>query len=277
MMVINYHHTFSQFRDINWVFGDSTGLNFSLSSPLYLNSSIFTQEPCASISDESENLQFYTNGAKDWTKEHEIMTLGNHLFIGGVGWPLSTITQGVIIIPDPGDTNQYYIFQNDNPFYYSKVDMSLSDGFGSVYIHNEILYDIPAMEKMTAVKHGNGRDGWLIIPAYPEGGSDGYGNPLLYYEFLITPDGIEGPFIKEGVIYENQNAVISIGQMKFNRPGDFLGVTNGKSVILYKFDRCAGDLYNPEIIVSVFSGSNGDFLYGLDFSPDGTKMYVSKA
>lgn len=59
------------------------------------------------------------------------MLNGNFLDIG-VG-TLSSCTQGVLIIPDPGDSNKYYVFHHDlNYLKYTIVDMSLEDGLGLV-------------------------------------------------------------------------------------------------------------------------------------------------
>ncbi|MBK8681274.1 MAG: hypothetical protein IPN31_05070 [Bacteroidetes bacterium] len=60
MVVLMYHHAFSQKENYNWVFGDSAGLNFSSSVPEYFSSSIWSAEACSSISDSAGNLLFYT-------------------------------------------------------------------------------------------------------------------------------------------------------------------------------------------------------------------------
>jgi hypothetical protein len=49
----------------HWYFGDHAGLDFSSGSPVVdLNSAMYTDEGCASISDASGILQFYTGGLK---------------------------------------------------------------------------------------------------------------------------------------------------------------------------------------------------------------------
>ncbi|MBK7108997.1 MAG: T9SS type A sorting domain-containing protein [Bacteroidetes bacterium] len=266
---------FSQNRAINWAFGDSAGLNFSTEPPLPFSTSIKTFEPSATISNEDGNLLFYTNGKTIWNAEHEPMLNGN--FLDNGSGTLSSTTQGVIILPYPRDTNKYYVFHLDFNFLkYTVVDMSYEDGLGLVTSKNNIISEIPAItEKMHAVLHGNGRDWWLVVEALPEGGI--FGLPFNFYEYLITPDGINEPVIREGAIFEDQDAIEQIGQMKFNQQGTMIACTNGRSVILYNFDRCSGFLSAYYSIDSIFEGSDGDAVYGLEFSPNGNVLYVSKA
>ncbi len=269
-----HQQVFSQNRAINWAFGDSAGLNFATEPPTPFLSSIKTFEPSATISDEAGNLLFYTNGKTIWNKEHEVMVNGNFLDIGA--GTLSTYTQGVIIIPDPSDNLKYYIFHMDfNYIKYTIVDMNFEDGLGLVTSKNNILLEIPGMtEKMQAIRHANGRDWWLVILALPEDGISGL--PFNFYEFLITPEGISEPAIREGAIYEDQSSSENIGQMKFNQQGNMLACTNGRNVILYHFDRCSGFFNYLSIIDTIFEGSIGDELYGIEFSPSGSLLFLNK-
>lgn len=264
---------FSQNRAINWAFGDSAGLNFATEPPLPFLSSILMYEPCASISDETGNLLFYTNGKTLWNAEHEIMMNGNFLD-NGVG-TLSSNTQGVIILPDPGDTNKYYVFHKDFNFLkYTIVNMSLEDGLGLVTSKNNIISDIPFTEKLQAVRHANGRDWWLLIETIKE--VDALNDSTNFYSLLITPAGISEPFLLEGTILPDQETFISIGQMKFNQQGTMLACTNGRSVNIYNFDRCSGYLSHLYTIDSIFVGNNGDLVYGLEFSSPSNKLYITK-
>jgi hypothetical protein len=51
------------------------------------------------------------------------------------------------------------------PFYYSIIDMEMDGGNGAVLSSNNILSD-GHLEPFTAVRHGNGRDWWLVFPEY---------------------------------------------------------------------------------------------------------------
>lgn len=65
----------------------------------------------ASISDSSGNLLFYTNGYNVWNKNHNIMTNG-----GGIVSALENFDFiNTVIVPNPGNSRQYYIISSVNP------------------------------------------------------------------------------------------------------------------------------------------------------------------
>jgi hypothetical protein len=92
-----------------------------------------------------------------------------------LGFPIS---QASLIIPDPGDSSKYYLFhssvdvlsngtQRPLHFYYSIIDMNLDNGKGDVISKNNILIsDTLASGNITACKHANGRDWWVIEPEF---------------------------------------------------------------------------------------------------------------
>ena len=87
----------------NWVFGKNAGLNFGTTSPTPSSgNAISTGEGCASISDAGGTLILYTDGQKVWDGLHNIRAQGL------LGNPSST--QSAIIVPNPGNAAQYYIF-----------------------------------------------------------------------------------------------------------------------------------------------------------------------
>ncbi len=267
----------------NWAFGDSAGLNFSSGIASFdLNFVLSSIEPSASISDSNGNLLFYagpssysTQNSHDsiriWNKNHQIMPNGTQI----MGW--TSCTQGTAIIPEPGSNFNYYIFSINkfNDLYYSKVNMQLNGGLGDVYLKNIALDTITwHSEKMNAVKHGNGRDWWLLLHN-------------LSYEFiryLITPSGISGPFYQSigssfGIF---PFFYVSQGQLKFSPDGRKLFVAGLTATAdLYNFDRCTGllsswvylgdSLFNDSIS---FLGDNRVF-YGCSFSPNGEVLYLS--
>ena len=64
----------------NWYFGTNAGITFNSGTPVALtNGSLTTTEGVATISDNSGNLLFYTNGITVWNRNHLIMTNGNGL------------------------------------------------------------------------------------------------------------------------------------------------------------------------------------------------------
>ncbi len=75
-------HAYTQLQNVNWVFGDSIGLNFESGEPEFFETTIRTYEACASISNSAGNLLFYTNGQDVWNRDNEIMPNGDSLKCG---------------------------------------------------------------------------------------------------------------------------------------------------------------------------------------------------
>jgi hypothetical protein len=128
-----------------------------------------------------------------------------------------------------------------------------------------VLNDTLAQFGVKAVKHGNGRDWWIICHEY---GTNGY------YTFLVDSSGMYGPYKQEiGIVYEIVNAQIS-SIMKFSSDGKlFVHQTRDSNIVeLFDFDRCTGQLSNyrtfqiNEISVPV---------RGVSLSPSDRFLYVS--
>ncbi len=269
-------NAFSQGYNNWWVFGDSALLDFTTGTPQYGNSSIITNETCASISDTEGNLLFYTNGEKVWNSAHSLMPSGDGLDLGGLFPPFGTsITQGALIIPKPGSTNLYYVIQMQNyggiydiGLKYSIVDMTLNGGLGDVTEKNIPFFDIYTEEKMQAVKHGNGRDWWLIVRRYDTITADI--KNIDFVKFLITPAGISPAEFQHYDPEYNEFLDTGWGQMIFSQDGSRMLFPRQLDLNLFDFDRCTGEFSNLVEIKNIEATS-----YGCSFSPDGTKIYVS--
>src|ERR1035437_9225163 len=122
-------NSFAQQQYLNWNFGGNAALNFSTGSPVVVTgSALNTVEGCASISDNMGNLLFYTDGITVWDKTNTQMPNGTGLFGN------ASATQSALIVPNPGNMNQYYIFTSDlqaglGTNWYLE-DMTLNGGFG---------------------------------------------------------------------------------------------------------------------------------------------------
>src|SRR5690606_32139098 len=103
--------------------------------------------------------------------------------------------QAAMFLPWPDHPNQIYLThmmvdilpdQTGNAvstFFYSLIDMEANGGLGTVLEKNQVLLEADvALGMHTAIKHGNGRDWWIIT-------CDAYSKE--YYLFLLSPSGIE--------------------------------------------------------------------------------------
>jgi|JI10StandDraft_1071094.scaffolds.fasta_scaffold10179_5 hypothetical protein len=230
----------------------------------------------ATISSNQGNLLFYSNGIFIADASHDTMLNGSSISIGSFSnWFVNDgipAPQAVLIIPDPGDTNKYYMFYqtftaNVNGYwqppalFYCIVDITQNGGLGAVIQKNlPLVLDTLIASELTACKHGNGRDWWIITHRY---------NSDLYYKFLLTPSGILGPF--------SQN----IGtQMYVRGPSQSCFSPNGKKFACYHpledldildFNRCSGNFSNFIHIAINDSAAGG----GVSFSPNSKALYVS--
>ncbi|HEX5651606.1 MAG TPA: hypothetical protein VFX58_00940, partial [Chitinophagaceae bacterium] len=151
----------------NWYFGKRAGITFNTNPPSALaDGMIDTNEGCSAISDANGQLLFYTDGATVWNKLHQVMVNGT-----GLKGHFSS-TNSAIIIPRPGSSTLYYIFTageistNNEGYFYSEVDISLDGGLGAVTGTKNILLYAPSTEKLTAVRHSNGVDVWVITRVF---------------------------------------------------------------------------------------------------------------
>jgi hypothetical protein len=253
----------SQNEAQNWYFGQNAGLNFSTNPPTILTNGVLnTFEGCASISNSVGNLLFYTDGITVYNQLHALMANGN-----GLNGNSST-TQSAIIVKKPASTNIYYIFTQEatagaNGLSYSEVDMSLASGMGSVTVKNYSLYT-PSCEKITAIRHCNGVDTWVVSHDW---GSNNFRT------YLITAAGVSlTPVVSVSGTSTNGNSVRTIGQMKVSPNGKKIGLTVYDNtftgpVELHDFNSATGIVTNALFL--------GDFMnnYGCEFSPDGTLFY----
>lgn len=230
----------------------------------------------ANMSSQTGELLFHTNGS---------------FIAGGDGLPA---TNGDSIGYDPNTT---IYFVNGNPYFGMSVVLfnpgldsnkfillhtSVGSLPGTMNVPNRIFYSIIQMDtiqhanviqknitllndtfeggKITACKHGNGRDWWVLVKEY---------NRMNYYAFLVTPDSIytykypmPGPFTLD---YG--------GQVCFSNKGDKYAIYDHKMKLrIYDFNRCTGQLSNLYFNWDVDSVTG---CIGASFSPSDRYLYVN--
>ena len=244
-----------------WYFGRQAGLDFSSGTPTpLLDGAMTTYEGCAAATTKRGELLFYTDGQTVWNRQHQPMPGGRRLMGSG------SSTQSALIVPDPGSGNIFYIFTvapqgAPDGMRYSVVDMTRANGLGDVPRANLLLIT-PVAEKLAAVRHPNGRDVWVVAHRW---------NSSAFVSYLVTADGVAAKPIMSNVGAMNagpgRNA---IGALKFSPDGTKLAAAiwrDSNKFEVYDFDRATGKVSSPR--------SFGPYLeaYGVEFSPDGTKLY----
>ena len=293
-------------RGNNWVTGFAPVVRFQFKPNFLIDTfvnSYFTF--CSSvISDTNGQFQFYCTGYTIMNKLGDIMENGEMVncpqgvkiakYYGGS----SQYDQHSIIIPKKD--NIYYVFSTGmsdsvaNNFLngthfeldilnYSVVDMDANNGKGMVTDKNKIILDKQHYTNcaLTAVKHANGRDWWLVK-------SDCINHQ--YQTFLVQPDTILGPYYEQvvdtgdlctfyGQIYFSDDGTKFATSMYADNQGtDSLPFYNWNRVELYDFDRCTGkftfrNVFKVPMDTSSYPGY--DARAGICFSPNGKLLYMS--
>ncbi len=270
-----------QYQAAHWFFGQYAGLDFTNGFPVpETGGMIFSEEGISSISNACGDLQFYTDGMTIWNANHTPMPLGTGLKGD------DSSTQSAIIIPAISQNNIYYVFTADDGFSspsldginYTVVDMSLDNGLGDIIPGQKNISLINhASEKITAISSPDGTFVWVVFLA-PEttDTSAPYnttGNNFnSFYAFKITASGIQNTATVSH--FPNLHIINGIGYMKLSPDGQKIAIANSydNSAYLFDFNITTGVVSNP---ISLPLNLGNDSPYGLEFSPDSSKLYLS--
>ncbi len=264
--------------------GYGAGLHFQVGGPVAMGGPLSTGEGCASISDAAGQLLFFTDGITVWDRSLNVMPNGSGL----LGHTSST--QSALIVPIPGQPDQYGIFTApasagfwtlSGAAHHYRVDMAAHGGLGDVVGDAGVLAS-SVTEKLTATRHANGTDIWVLYHGF---------NNAEYYAYLVTCTGVEGPVVSTIGHAPGYDAMGEpegfMGCMKLSQQGDRLAsvwthntlATQGEYrsdviVDLLDFDNSSGVLSNLQ---SDTLGSPDDLYqgYGVAFSPSGNVLYTT--
>lgn len=262
---------YAQFEAAIWYFGRNAGLDFRSGAPVpLLDGQLNTLEGCSAISDPAGNLLFYSDGTTVWNRNHDVMQAGTDL----KGHPSST--NSGIIVPGPGNNGLFYLFSagalegNTLGIHYSIIDINEDDGLGAVTSKNIPLI-IPAAEKLSAVRHSNKTDIWVVAHGIDDG----------FYAYLVSAMGVADPVVSR-VGFDigpfPRSSGVSAGDFKFSPDGTKASIVHSQYLAeLLDFDAATGQFSNPKKLVDnikIDPNNGNEFLYGTEFSPSGRYLYV---
>jgi len=254
-----------------WYFGNFLGIDFNSGTAVPINDGqLNTIEGVATISNANGSLLFYTDGIKVWNKVHQVMPNGTGLF----GNPSSS--QSAVIVPKIGDPTRYYVFTVDQlsgprGLNYSIVNMTLDGGKGDVEIKNAPL-QLNVVEKITAVRHCNNKDVWVIAHG---SASD------IYYAYLVSAAGINTTavishtgVVLAGVVPPSSLDSTSLGYLKASPDGKKIAAAHWTvNIDLSDFDNATGVVSNS---ISLHQAPDPRYLsYGVEFSPNSNLLYTT--
>ena len=220
--------------------------------------------------DVEGNLLFYNNGQAIAGADHEILINGNDINPDAETDDL--LWQASLSLPIPTSTYEYVLLHEEA----LGVDVLVTNLYAT-YINTElgevtqknvsILEDTLSVGKITATRHANGRDWWILVGRF---------NDNVYYTFLLSPEGIQDSYMQE--IGEAPDT--GIGRACFSPDGTKYAVYNGvlpeqEYLNVFDFDRCTGQLSNPKF----FHFQDGDdisfFGQSVAFSPNSRYLYLN--
>ncbi len=273
--------TYAQFSSRIWCWGDSVGLSFN--SMTLFKSSSAVKRGTTSISYFSGGLVFYGSTADVYSSStgqlrrgrlfnqyHNLLYKSDSLV--GVGW-----YHDMLILPKSVTDSTFYVFVAgvvvpDTGLWYSIVDMKLQGGLGEVVQKNVRYETHPVQDMLTAVKHGNGKDWWLVTRRWRSSGA-GIGNDE-FWVYLVDSIGIHPLPIQHIGLSHFDNG----GDMSFNNSGDKLALCGlGNYLGIFDFDRCTGTISNENLIE--LNGAPGSHPFrwytSVVFSPNSQFLYVN--
>lgn len=260
-----------------WYFGNYAGVSFKNDGTVkpLTNGKISTQEGVASISDINGNLLFYSDGLTIWDKTHTPMPNANGDLNGN--W---SSTESATIVPNPVNTNQYYVFTLDElagykGFSYSIVDMTLNGNGSQIPLGDVVLGQkniqllTPCTEKIEIIC-GYNNDYWIVVHGW---------NNNNFYSYKLDANGLNTvPIITSiGAIHTgstntttNGNAV---GYMKVSPQYNKIALANRSNncIDVFDFNISTGVVSNELNIHPV----DPSIIDGLEFSPNGKYIFFA--
>ena len=241
------------------------------------------------MSDSSGSLIFYSNGKEIYNAQHQLMS-NSQGFNDYPNYDQSLVNQNLIALPPLQQnssiyhlfhikTDEGYVITPDSTvyvayfgvrLYYTSIDAEQDNGLGTVDVKAfTLVQDSLAPGKMTAIRHANGRDWWIIAPRQ---------NSNLFYRILLTPDG---PQVLTPQNIGDANIYALGGQSASSPDGNWIAIdkiiAHDKEYYqleLLHFDRCTGLLSDP---IRFLYSPPINFGGGLAFSPDSRFLYQSNS
>jgi len=253
-----------------WVFGLRGGIDFTAdpTTAAPTPSAFSLPNGVATMSYPDGSLRFFTNGIKVYNQGFAVMDNGDDL--NGNNFA----TQSSLIVPHPGDRNQFYVFTVDMyipPIFtdginYSIVDFS-SNGYGEVTSKNNLLLTENA-QKIAGTRHANGSDFWVVTHGFgPVKGNS-------FYAYLVDGDGLDTNPVDSRLGHVQQgDENNAAGYMKISPDGSRLALLIPSDGIaeIYDFNNSTGEVSN----LRSSAAGQFDYPFGLEFSPDNSKLYIS--
>lgn len=266
----------------NWYFSTNNSLSFSTGVPVFNNAIPLANKSdgvSAIQNDASGNLLFYTNGIKVYNHLH------NQINSGLVGHPMSG-TNKVLIVPNPANSSQYYIFKT---FDYATMEdgealsglrysiVSVAGGTATMISEN-----IPVTANAFGFPVSSGYSGATSDGAVLGGSSVTAVQNCNGYWILTT---LKKGSLYHAVVFSLTSSGLSYqSELSIPTPGSYwqyalTAAPNGNKIFLSQSSSSAGNFMLDFNKAQGILGSSTPVLtgsvYGSKFSPDSKLLYLT--
>jgi PKD repeat protein len=171
-------------------------------------------------------------------------------------WPWTFDMKSFIMLPDPYQDSIYWEFAGGVSIGFRRVSMVRDSGRGDLTQKPRYLYN-PKTLGMSAIKHANGKDIWLVAKEWKTDG---------YMAFLLGANGLDTIPVMS---YSGNSSSYSETFIRVRPDMNQTACSYGQYVEFMKFDRSTGKFINDYGLYL-----NSQPPYGMDYSSDGTKFYI---
>ncbi|MBL7802807.1 MAG: PKD domain-containing protein [Saprospiraceae bacterium] len=284
----------AQLFDNTWLMGyqgfipPQLGDNYGIAVLKFSNGTAEVEENAVSImnfqdnnsafSDSSGNLIAYFNGLQIENADFQLLDFGHDMDMEisiYQYWSDVDPPQGSMFLPWPEHPDSVLLIYSGDFFIpgsgtanrnlsYAVIDRKANGGLGKVVAREQpIIEDTIAYGQVTACKHANGRDWWIVTPEH---------DANRFYRILIDPDGIHvvGQQTVADTIFQG------LGQSCFSPDGQYFASYNaisssvGAWLDIFDFDRCIGTL---SIQRHIYYAPGTGRIGGVAFSPNSRYLY----
>ncbi|WP_162984937.1 T9SS type B sorting domain-containing protein [Mesonia aquimarina] len=301
--------SYAQLETAHWFFYYG-GVDFSsgvpVAKPDYLWS--YDIDGGTSVSTSNGDLLFHGVGSPD---SMSLINANGDVMQNGSNIRRSQSLQQSIAIPDPGNTDRYYVFRaagiHSNgpsvnvPLLCSLVDMTLDGGLGGVVdgVKNIPIDGVWPLSsdgegeneyhtvKVTATYHANNQDIWVLTHRgdydYDNYYTEGFENVEGHFAaFLVTANGVQTtPVVSDEFPLFGGHFRISPNGRKI--AATYYDENEDAGVFaLFDFNTATGEISNPQKLMALApyqlpatQTGNATQVYGVEFSPDSKRLYIT--
>ncbi len=230
-------------------------------------------------SDRQGNLILVSNGREVVDSSQKVIVNGTEFEVGLQGYSGNAGNQTTLVLDWPDDSNRIAMVYVDtkagtNPtifsekLLYSVIQKDVTTSKWVVFSKNNVaLQKKMSPSQLTACRHGNGRDWWIVKQSV-------YTDTI--FKFLLTNRGVE--YFGFQKVSQDKN-LYGLGQSIFSPDGRryaaYHGVTinaTSRFVVTYDFDRCSGDFANRKYF---YVDTARAVCGGAAISPNSKYLYVA--